>query len=333
MKDATTFPLMKSGKGTQRNVKKMKNKIDISVIIPAFNAESSIQKIITSLLNEKNLNIELIIVNDGSSDRTKDEILHVNDNRVIYLEQPNKGVYAARNLALKHHSGEWVVFLDADDLVDNDFLSKRYTVARNNDVDVYISNAQRKTPTTTTKIHSKQVYNKKITGHQWINSCVSENEWPHYLWLQIVKSSYIRSNNMAFHPGRSHKDILWTMTLAEKNGVFFISDNCDYTYLINPSSITNRDDYYDFRALDYIDIISTLVSTAYKKENADIRLSLFQHSLTETRHFLGLFRRKVSNKREIKQLFKKEISLSDLAKGIRNLSDLAFFSKLVIKMH
>lgn len=205
-------------------LKKLKNKIDISVIVPAFNAESSIQRLILSLLTEKQLSIELIIVNDGSTDKTKDEVLHINDNRIIYLEQPNQGVYAARNLALQHHSGEWVVFLDADDLVDDGFLYKRYIIAKNNNVDVFISNAHRKTSnsTTTTNIHSKQIYNKIITGHQWINSCVCKREWPHYLWLQLVKSSYIRNNNMTFHSGRSHKDILWTMDLAEKNG-FFLS--------------------------------------------------------------------------------------------------------------
>lgn len=312
----------------------MKSKIDISVIIPAFNAETTIGSLLAALLKEEKLAIEIIVVNDGSTDNTRDIISAFSDPRIIYLEQNNKGVYAARNLALDNHSGEWVILLDADDSIDGEFLFNRYTLAVKENVDVLISNAWRQNASSGKKssIHKHQIYNQKISGHQWLNHCVIHKEWPHYLWLQIARSSYIRKHNMVFHDGRSHKDILWTMTLAEKNGDFYITNHHDYTYLINPSSITNRNDYFDFRAIDYIDIIATLINTAYKSENNDIRKSLLRHSLVESRHFLGLYRRKIKDRNTIKQLFKDKISFMAIFKGIRNFSDLAFFVKLSAKM-
>lgn len=312
----------------------MQKKIDISVIIPAFNAEKTIGNLINDLLIENRISIELIIVNDGSTDNTKEVISAFNDMRIIYLEQENKGVYAARNLALKNHSGKWVILLDADDNIDSNFLFNRYTLAEENNVDVLISNAFRKKTASekTSSIHTKQIYNRTISGHQWLNSCVANREWPHYLWLQITRSSYIKTYGMVFHEGRSHKDILWTTTLAEKNGVFYITNHHDYTYIINQSSITNRNDYYDFRAVDYIDIIATLINTAHKPENSDIRKSLLQHSLVESRHFLGLYRRKISDRNRIKALFKNRVSFKEIFKGIRDFSDFAFFIKLVAKM-
>ncbi|MDF2525868.1 MAG: hypothetical protein K0S17_953 [Enterobacter mori] len=312
----------------------MKKNIDISIIIPVFNAEKTVGSLINNLLKENVLSIELIIVNDGSTDKTKEVIKAFIDPRIIYLEQSNKGVYAARNLALKHQTGEWVIFLDADDSVGKDFLSHRLHLAKKENVDVLISNAYRLNTVSDKKssIHKKQIYDKKISGHQWINSCVANNEWPHYLWLQITRSSYIRDNCMTFHDGRSHKDILWTMTLAEKNGSFYITNNHDYTYTINSSSITNRNDYYDFRAIDYIDIISSIIKTANKTENGEIRVSLLRHSLVEARHFLGLYRKKIKDRKNIKSLFKENVDLKDIFKGICSFSDLAFFFKLLVKM-
>lgn len=334
VKSVISFSSMKSEAINQAKIKTMKNNIDISVIIPAFNAEKTVGSLIRDLLKEKRLSIEIIVVNDGSTDKTKNIVTSFNDQRLIYLEQQNKGVYAARNLALDNHSGEWVILLDADDCIDDDFLFNRFTLAKNENVDVLISNAYRQSSVSGTKssIHKNQIYNKKISGHQWINNCVSNKEWPHYLWLQITRSSYIRENGIIFHNGRSHKDILWTMTLAEKNGVFYIANNHDYTYIINPSSITNRNDYYDFRAIDYIDIIATLINTAYEPENSVIRASLLQHSLIESRHFLGLYRRKIKDRDNIKSLFKNKVPLKDIFKGIRDFSDLAFFIKLSAKM-
>ncbi|HHT2074192.1 TPA: glycosyltransferase, partial [Citrobacter freundii] len=77
---------------------------------------------------------------------------------------------------------------------------------------------------------------------------------------------YIRNNNLSFHDGRSHKDILWTMELALANGRFYISKDMDYTYKYNNESITNRGDYFDVRAECYIDVISKTIGHAKSKK-------------------------------------------------------------------
>ncbi|SUX75942.1 glycosyltransferase [Citrobacter freundii] len=96
----------------------MQLKIDVSVIIPVFNAQTSIGHLVHVLLSEQTLSIEVIVVDDGSTDETSTILNAITDERLILVHQENQGVYAARNTALAVHGGEWVVFLDADDRIE-----------------------------------------------------------------------------------------------------------------------------------------------------------------------------------------------------------------------
>ncbi|UKO97248.1 glycosyltransferase family 2 protein [Nostoc sp. UHCC 0870] len=90
----------------------------VSVIIPAYNAEKFISKTLQSVLSQTYINIEVLVVDDGSLDRTTEivESFARNDNRVILIKQSNKGVAAARNLAISKSTGEYIAPVDADDI-------------------------------------------------------------------------------------------------------------------------------------------------------------------------------------------------------------------------
>lgn len=107
----------------------MKNKIDVSVIIPAYNAAETIDSLVNKIFSEPRVAIELIVINDGSTDGTDHALHQIHDDRLILIEQANQGVYAARNTALALHQGEWVIFLDADDDIADGFIEKRWQAA------------------------------------------------------------------------------------------------------------------------------------------------------------------------------------------------------------
>lgn len=308
-------------------------RIDVSIIIPVYNAAETIGDLISKILRETRVVIELIIVNDGSTDATGNLIRDVCDNRFILIEQENQGVYAARNAALDIHRGEWVIFLDADDDVKDGFIYERWQDAINTQADVMIFNAWRTgSSSSKTAVHVKQPYGKNLSGHDWIRHCVTHREWPHYLWLQIIRSSYIRQHSLSFQSGKSHKDILWTIHLAAANGRFCLSDSKDYIYKVNADSITHRSDYFDVRAQSYIEVIAEIIRLASLEQNIIIRVFLYRHALVEARHFLGLFRNNVGDKIGVKSCFRESISAGDLFRGINSLSDVFFFIKLSGKL-
>ncbi|KFD25298.1 glycosyltransferase [Yokenella regensburgei] len=313
----------------------MQPKIDVSVIIPVFNAQTSIDHLVHELLSEQTLNIEVIVVDDGSTDETSTILNAITDERLILVHQENQGVYAARNTALAVHGGEWVVFLDADDRIDEGFLRERLKSARENQADVALFNGWHTDSCCLQRrpVHRKQPCGYALNGHAWIQHCVAQKEWPHYLWLQMVRSSYIRKNNLHFQEGKSHKDILWTINLAAANGRFYFSDRKDYFYITNPVSITHRQDYYDIRAHSYIDVISAILALSSLPQHHEIRKPLRRHALVECRHFLGLYRRKIANRQAARMRFRQRIALRQLVAGASSLRDVFFLLKFMRKIY
>lgn len=77
----------------------MKNRIDVSVIIPAYNPAETIDSLVNKILSETHVAIELIVIDDGSTDETANILRQIHDDRLILIKQANQGVYAARNTA------------------------------------------------------------------------------------------------------------------------------------------------------------------------------------------------------------------------------------------
>lgn len=102
----------------------MKNSLIVSIIIPTYNAEKYISKQLQCLYNQKYKDWEAIIIDDGSNDNTKTIISQwvELDNRFKYFYQNNSGVSTARNVGLHHSKGKYIIFIDADDEITDDFI-------------------------------------------------------------------------------------------------------------------------------------------------------------------------------------------------------------------
>lgn len=99
----------------------------ISTIIPVYNCEKYLSSAIDSVLGQTYPNIEIIVVNDGSTDRSS-EVAHKYGNRIKYIYQENSGIGAARNKGINNARGEFLSFLDADDLWVNEKISIQYDI-------------------------------------------------------------------------------------------------------------------------------------------------------------------------------------------------------------
>jgi glycosyltransferase involved in cell wall biosynthesis len=107
-----------------------------SVVVPVYNRESLITRCIDSIFNQDFENWELVIVDDGSTDETRNVILSYDDERIRYIYKENGGASSARNVALDNSNGTYIAFLDSDDEYKPDHLSAIFKFLEDNNFPV-----------------------------------------------------------------------------------------------------------------------------------------------------------------------------------------------------
>ena len=129
----------------------------VSIIIPVYNCEKYITRCLDSLINQTYSNIEIILVNDGSNDKSEDIIkaFAKNDNRIKLYSQINQGVSVARNTGLDKATGEYIMFVDADDYIELDMVDELIKPIQNENTIVFCDN---------TEIWSKNIDERKLFG-------------------------------------------------------------------------------------------------------------------------------------------------------------------------
>mgnify|MGYP001255365868 FL=1 len=96
-----------------------------TVVIPLYNKESTIEETLKSVLNQTVSNFDIIVVNDGSTDRSREHAARLTDSRIKIFDQSNKGISAARNLAIRHSPSPYIATLDADDIWLPEYLEEQ----------------------------------------------------------------------------------------------------------------------------------------------------------------------------------------------------------------
>jgi glycosyltransferase len=114
----------------------------ITVIVPVYNVESYLRKCLDSIIAQTYKNIEIVVVNDGSTDASAEickEFVEI-DHRIIYIEQENSGLSAARNTGLENMSGDYVTFVDSDDWIELDYVETLYKKITQYQADIAVGN-------------------------------------------------------------------------------------------------------------------------------------------------------------------------------------------------
>lgn len=174
----------------------MKNK-KVSIIMPAYNCESSINNAIDSVINQDYSNIELIVVNDGSTDKTEQILKNIKSEKMKFYTIKNQGVSHARNYGIKHSSGEYIMFIDSDDEYISHFVSTMVETLENNRVNQVCSSYF--TIDNNNKIVGEIIYE----NNTFINQCeyieqLQRNNLFNQVWNKIYNSKIIKSNGILF---------------------------------------------------------------------------------------------------------------------------------------
>lgn len=197
----------------------------ISVMIPVYNAQDNIGKCLNSLLRQTYRNIQIVIVNDGSKDSSKEicEEYAKKDSRIKLINQPNGGEGAARNTGLREADGEYLCFVDADDYVKEDFVEKLYNIQKNNNSGLSICGfTELKGDTVINETHGEE---QKMNQAQAMEMLLREDSFKGYVWNKMFRMDIIRENKLSFD-----------VTLAVWTDVLFVFDYMQHidSVIFNP---------------------------------------------------------------------------------------------------
>lgn len=213
--------------------------IKVSVIVPIYNSERYLRKCLESIVNQTLKEIEIILVDDGSTDNSYEiynEYLN-NDNRIIIIKQTNQKQGAARNRGIEIAKGKYIGFVDADDYIDLNFFEKLYETAERYGCDIAISsliklcNNKQKYKW---KFESEKLlisdYEKFVTGHQIKNAAP---------YNKIYKKTFIEKNKIRFKEKVFYEDGLFTVKAIYYTNKIITVPGTSYYYLKNPNSTVN----------------------------------------------------------------------------------------------
>ncbi len=217
----------------------MKKKVDVSVIIPVYNTEKYLKKCLDSIINQEYQVLEIIVINDGSTDNSKRIINNYMKkyNNIVYFEKSNSGQASARNLGLQHAKGKYISFIDSDDYVEKD-LYKELDKYMDKNYDIIIFD-----------------YNYIFSDHNRITkgiNCKDENKVTIKEYLlctnvspcnKLFKRKYLKISNFLFPEGIIYEDYASIPTLVLNNPKICYLNKSFYNYIQSDESTMRTDEY------------------------------------------------------------------------------------------
>lgn len=220
----------------------MNNQPLISVIVPAYNLAHCITDCIDSIEKQTYFNFEIIIIDDGSTDKTKnvcEKLAKVYSN-IRVISQKNQGISAVRNLGIQESQGQYLSFIDGDDQIKETFLEHLYQRLITDSSDIAVCGYQEiRTSSCSDFVPSAQVLNSKTA---LINYFIKQQDLDILIWNKLYKKSLFQDFNIQYPVGQVHEDNLTTYKLFSKVKKISYLDSVEYYYYRTNSNITANAD-------------------------------------------------------------------------------------------
>ncbi|WP_302630656.1 glycosyltransferase family 2 protein [uncultured Clostridium sp.] len=300
----------------------------VSVIIAAYNIEKYIQRCIESVVNQSEREIEIIIVNDGSTDNTLNIINKVNelDDRIIVINKKNQGLIEARKTGLKYANGEFILFLDGDDWLENNCIEELYKTANDKKADVVLYNAYM------VYDDRKEIFDTFI--EKFIDD-IKKNPVKNLLllnisptiWSKFIKKSFLEENNIEFPQNISYaEDLAAVLNIFINKPKIVCNEKRFYNYYQRNDSISNKISSKVLEIDDAIQFIKEKLveMNIYYENKEEFEYTVFRHLLiSKILRFNYLYpeRKKVFQQYKARNIDinKNKYIIRDLSYGNRNL--------------
>ncbi len=211
----------------------------VSIIVPIYNVDKYLSECLTSLTNQTLKDIEIICINDGSTDNSLEVLKNFasKDSRIkVINNQQNEGPSIARNIGMQTATGDYIGFVDSDDWIAPDFYEKLYSAITSHDVDIACATIIRKR-----KNSSKyRVLYKEQKIYKTLEDKLRIINYPKcsYVWNKLYKANKIK--NIPFKKGIYFEDVYWTLEVLKRSNKIITVPNTSYFYRVNLESIVKR---------------------------------------------------------------------------------------------
>lgn len=233
----------------------------ISFIVPVYNTEKFLKRCIDSIIDQKYQNIEVILINDVSSDKSGQICREYSklDQRIKVIEKNSQqGVSAARNDGIKRATGDYIAFIDSDDFYINDnFLNEFVYKMQHSNADFFIFDYKEFYELDNKYIKHNTINKADVSGKQGVDALVSilslNMAYNWYVWVYFIKKDLIINNNLFFEENRYYEDILWSPNIFFHAKEVEYINNYIYVYRRQrEGSITANMNYKKFSDLLYL---------------------------------------------------------------------------------
>lgn len=209
----------------------MEKEKKVSVIIPVYNAGKTIKGCVDSLIKQSYKNIQIIIVNDGSNDNSLQICNQIKQDNIIIIDKKNEGVSIARNTGIENSDGEYIVFVDSDDYVKEDYISKMVRTIEDDNADWVICNYDIVTKNETTPNNSLESIRKcDINDIDKYLFEIYSRTLLNQPWNKLYKREFIQEK---FNPNMSlGEDLIFNLEYMKNIKTFSYINECLYQYNI-----------------------------------------------------------------------------------------------------
>ncbi len=218
----------------------------ITVIINVYNGEKFIKKCLDSIINQTYKKLEILIINDGSTDNTLKICKSYKDKRVKIITTKNQGLSLSRNTGIDNANGEYLYFVDADDFIEQDTIEYLYNLCKKYNVKISLCKS------IDINNYNVSIKNKKekielLNKKEMLKKVLITTNREVAIWNKLIKKDMF--NNLRFE-SRPINDIAFTYKLIIRTNETIYSNQIKYMHLNNNQSISNTKTENEYREID-----------------------------------------------------------------------------------
>ncbi|NME82447.1 glycosyltransferase [Clostridium sp. SM-530-WT-3G] len=240
----------------------------ISIIVPVYNVENYLGKCIDSIINQSFYDIEIILIDDGSTDNSGKicDQYKLKDNRIKVIHKINGGLSSARNCGLDIAKGEYIGFVDSDDYIDKYMYEKMINNLKENNSDIVICDMNyylNGTDISNNKFRDFGVLNREDTLLKYLNHSYFKSHAQNKLYKKYL------FNNLRFPEGKLFEDVAtFYKVIGNSNRISFVNEKLYYYNQGNGNSITKKK--FNLKNLDLIDNVEDMLHFFCGKYSNDV---------------------------------------------------------------